>query len=252
MENLPIDIWECIFSHLNDSSDFLKSQLICRATNQNSTRKLYSDIHIKSEIQARLFIRTIKNSTILTPLVTSVTSSGAENWKSEDLFDNVMVYCPNVVKIDPHFHYMSLWLRLIHAACNNQLQYLEYLPSPNPSSMESMELYYLAAQAFHRSLKRLLLTTDQSLYQSDNGLILAKPYNNMLKCLTSFSNVVEITLYHHSNQGILYLDSIIEKLPRLKKLDASVYPSTIVEKVVSTFDLTSVEPRPDIKTLKCK
>lgn len=227
---LPYEILRHVLSNLEKRSDLKQCQLTCRQWYQASTEQLYESVMANHEKRITAFIQAVTNSSIVGRSVKKIDVGSMfykkekelVTWDKQDLLTHILDYCPNLVQLQAVIPEKTMWIRLMYAAINGQLEFLEELPLPEHDQIEN---YVYTALAFKKTLKTLVLC-DARRFENPSGREINnfRAYQALLQQLRTFPNLRKLKILHHTNIALQGLDSVIQDCPRLQALDIAIYP----------------------------
>ncbi|KAI9361839.1 hypothetical protein BD770DRAFT_441178 [Pilaira anomala] len=249
MPSLPSELLSLIFSFLT-KRDLLQCQLASKSCYEASVETLYSNIKIITGAEARLYGRTISNSSRLGGYLKeirianlSTTFITEEPYVETDLIDAVTQNCPNLLKIRSDIQSYSFWYHITSG--HSQLSRLESLPFPRYGNLVN---YSFVTQLFKQTLTKLAL-----FYNFDNDLLNIdyeeEDFQSLLNKLKEFQNLQSISIHNESEKQIGCYDNWIEACPRLKEV--LFFHTFTGTRPVRVDPETIIRPRPDIHTLEC-
>lgn len=249
MPSLPFELLSLTFSFLT-KRDLLQCQIASKSLYEASVETLYSNITIVTGAEARLYGRTISNSSRLGGYLKeirianlSTTLVCEEPHVETDLIDAVTQNCPNLLKIRSDIQSYSFWCHITSG--HTGLSRLEYLPFPRYGNLAN---YSFVTDLFKRTLTNLAL-----FYNFDNDLIhidyKAEDFETLCNKVKEFQNLQSISIHNESPTQIGCFDNLIEECPRLKEI---LFDHTFTgTRPVRVDPETIIRPRPDIHTLEC-
>lgn len=252
MKSLSCEILTKIFQHLN-KKDRISCLLACKEWHSVAERILYSDITIILEDSAKLLVRTLTTSSHLGRLVKSIEAFNLFNnedklwlWNEQNFLNVIARRCPNLLKIECYCEEnIQLWNQISYASTKGQLSQLQFIPDSDSSSLEP---YLYTALLLKNSLTSIHVYDEKKSFGVD--LKELPVYNKFQNQMNGFKNVQNLVLEYQSNKQLSDFDTMIESLPRLKKLHLNL---TATKKQSEPIEYQSFvcRPRPDVTELSC-
>ncbi|KAI9362210.1 hypothetical protein BD770DRAFT_382172 [Pilaira anomala] len=251
MKSLSCEILTKIFQYLNHK-DTISCLLTCKEWHSVAERILYSGIPIISEDSVKLLVRTLKTSSHLGKLVKSIeTYSSFQNedklwlWDEQNFLNVIAQHCPNLLKIEDYCEDITIWIQISHLLTKGQLSQLQSISQSNSSCLEP---YLYTVLLLKNSLFSINVRDNNKSFGVDLKELTV--YNKFQNQINEFKNLQELFLEYQSNNQLSDFDTMIESLPRLKKLRFHLTPTKKQSEPIE-YQSFVCRPRPDITELFC-
>lgn len=251
MPTLPLEVLMIIFKYLKPI-DLLQCQLTSKEWYTASIDRLYSEIELHTGEKARLYARTISNSSHLgnhlkiihTEWLFSI-GRFTEQWDEHDILNLISRKCPNLLKLNSVEQELSFWIRLSHAASQGHFSHLQLLPCSNTRNLES---YLFTALQFKSSLRHLSISDKELCHGID--LKSLGVYQTLLDQIGEFKSLQTFTLAYQSDKQLTHFNDLIEDCPHLQEVSIVLFPTEDQKMIMEPVGV-SVYPRPGIRKLEC-
>lgn len=248
MSNLPVEISKNILYHL-DTPDLKQCQLTGQYWHTPATELLYHFVRLEQRYQLDLFMQAVKNEPSLGLLVKKIHihfSKYESSVKDHHFIDFVINFCPNLVFISIPHHDPPHYVQLINAGYLGKLKYLEEIALPIKRS-DTLKYYNCATLAFSKSIKTLELRDTIELTRDSRFRLFTDDFIWLRDELHHFTKLEKLSVVHHSNEGLIGINDIIDTCHTLKHLITTFVTSDPVESEDTPLNIPSIQPSLHIK-----
>lgn len=227
----------------------MQCQLTSKHWHEASLKCLYANQYINSDETATLYIRTISTSPHLHKYLHVITFRSTYNKKSEetayDVLSAVFQYCFNITAIAWWEEEIFLfWIQLVHAASQDQLACLKYLPHSSNTNLMS---YIYTALSFKNSLVELYILDERCSFGPQLARLGA--YRKLYEQIDQFKKLQVLCLFYSSDKHLSYFDGMIDKCQHLKELNICLHIKKIVPPPYEPGP--AIRPHPNIRKFEC-